>query len=233
MENKSDKTNNDDMSSVFSRPNLILVNLAILVVFLLIVAGVYVWIVKKNKGQVVFPAGINYLSPKTQEQTTPKTTFDFAKMAAAADWATYKGKVFAYSFQHPKDLLPLTFPNDQSDSVTFKVSDVPPELNIMFLVETISSRDKNLVGKPEEFATSYWKFFSGLKGLNNVSKITNEKGLVGYKATYIANSGVVTSENYFFTIEGDNDHMLHIANIFPNEGKGLFNRIINSIEYKK
>ena len=224
----------DEMKSIFSRPNLILVNLVILVVFLLLVAGVYVWVVKKGKGKLIFPAGINYLSPKGDQSTTATTPmYDYAKLAESTDWATYKGKIFPFSFQHPKALAPLTFSNDQSDSVTFKLSDIPPELQLMFNVEKISARDGNLIGKQEEFVKSYWKFFSGLKGLNKIEQVTNEQGLKGYKANYTTQANTITGDSYFYVIEGDNDHLLHVANIFPVEGEVVFNRLLNSLEYSK
>ncbi len=220
-----------------SKSWMILANLGVLVLFLVIVAGVYFYVVKKGKGQVVFPAGINYLSPRNE--TTPAAgaatapLYDFAKLAESVDWVSYDGKTFAYTFQHPKALTPLTFANDTSDSVTFKVSNVPPELNLLLLVETISSRDKNLTGKQEQFVKDYWKFFSGLAGLNSINTVTNEKGMKGYRATYNVKGGGVTSDNYFFVIEGDPDHVIRIANIFGAEGETLFRRIVNSLEYKK
>jgi len=227
--------NGDDTESTFSRPNLVLANVVILVVFLLLVAGVYLWVVKKNKGQLIFPAGINYLSPTNETAPVGNTPlFDFKKLAESADWVTYKGKIYPYSFQHPKAMAPLVFPNDPTDAVAFKVSSLPPEQSLMFLVETISSRDKKLVGKPEQFIREYWKFFSGLKGLNKIESVTNEKGLKGYKASYQTKANIITSDNYFFIIEGDDDHLLHLANTIPvAEGEAVFNRIVNSLDYGK
>jgi len=185
---------------------------------------------------VVFPAGVNYISPDktiTAGIDKPSPLYDYTKLAESIDWATYKGKIYAYNFEYPKVLTPLTFPNDSADSVTFKVSNTPPELNLMFLVETISSRDSSLVGKPEQFVNNYWKFYSGLKSVQTVTSFKNEKGLEGFKANYLAKSGVVTNDNYFFIIPGDSDHLLHIANIFGAEGDALFNRIVNGLSYKK
>lgn len=231
-------TNSDNNEAAnLNKSWMILANLGVLVLFLVIVAGVYFYVVKKGKGQLVFPAGINYLSPQTE--TTPPAAggpaplYDFAKLAESVDWVSYDGKVFAYTFQHPKALTPLTFPNDVTDSVTFKVSNIPPELNLMLLVETISARDKTLTGKQEQFAKDYWKFFSGLSGLNTINTVTNEKGLKGYKATFTVKGGGVTNENYFFEIPGDPDHVIRIANIFGSEGETLFKRIVNSLEFKK
>lgn len=224
----------EDFSEEMGKKNLVAVNIVILVVFLLVIGGVYTFVSKKNKGQQVFPAGVNYLSPKGEEAKKPVLLYDFAKLAESSDWVTYKGKVFAYSFQHPKALAPLTFPNDKSDAVTFKVNELPPEQSLLLTVETISSRDKSLTGKQEEFVKSYWKYFSGLKGLKKIESITNEKGMKGFKANYIVKSNnAVTSDYYFFVVEGNDDILIHIGDIFPAEGKGVLNRMINSLEYIK
>lgn len=224
----------EDFSEEMGKKNLVAVNVVILVVFLLVIGGVYYFVSSKNKGQQVFPAGVNYLSPKGEEAKKPVLLYDFAKLAESSDWVTYKGKLFSYSFQHPKVLTPLSFPNDKSDAVTFKVNELPPEQSLLLTVETISLRDKNLVGKQEEFVKSYWKYFSGLKGLKKIESITNEKGMKGYKANYIVKSNnAVTSDYYFFVVEGNDDILIHIGDIFPAEGKGVLNRMINSLEYLK
>jgi hypothetical protein len=224
----------EDFSEEMGKKNLVAVNVVILVVFLLVIGGVYYFVSSKNKGQQVFPAGINYLSPKGEEAKKPVLLYDFAKLAESSDWVTYKGKLFSYSFQHPKALAPLSFPNDKSDAVTFKVNELPPEQSLLLTVETISLRDKNLVGKQEEFVKNYWKYFSGLKGLSKIEPVTNEKGMKGYKAKYVVKSNnAVTSDYYFFVVEGNDDILIHIGDIFPTEGKGVLNRMINSLEYLK
>jgi len=230
------KNKSEDFSEEISKKSLVTINIIILVVFLSVIGGVYYWVSnKKSKtGQQVFPAGINYFSPKGDNAKKPVLLYDFAKLAESSDWVTYKGKIYPYSFQHPKVLTPLSFPNDKNDAVTFKVNELPPEQSLLLTVETISNRDKSLVGKPEEFAKNYWKFFSGLKGLSKIEPTTNEKGLTGYKANYIVKgSNAVTSDNYFFVIKGNDDNLLHIGDIFPTEGKAVLNRLINSLEYKK
>jgi hypothetical protein len=223
----------DDSGEVMGKSNLVFANFVILVVFVVLVVGVYMWVSKKNKtGQQVFPAGINYLSPKGSVANAP--SYDYAKLAVSTDWVTYKGKLFPYSFQYPKEFKPVIYPGDKTDAVAFKVSALPPEQSLLLTVETISNRDKNLVGKPKEFVSNYWKFFSGLKGLKTITEITNEKGLKGYKANYvIKNSNAITSDYYFFVVESNNDILLHVGDIFPTEGKAVLNRIINSLEYQK
>lgn len=215
--------------------NVLGINAVVLIIFLTVVGGAYFWVSNKKNGKQVFPAGINYLSPKdSSDSKKPAPLYDFAKLAESSDWVSYKGKIFPYIFQHPKALMPLSLPNDRSDAVTFKVNELPPEQSLLLTVETISDRDKTLVGKPEEFVKNYWKFFSGLKGLNKIEKVTNEKKMKGYKANYLVKSNnSVTSDYYFFIVEGSDDILIHLGDIFPAEGKPVFNRIINSLEYKK
>ena len=225
----------DETDETLNKSGLVFGNFVILVVFVLLVGGVYMWVSKKNKtGQQVFPAGINYLSPKGGAAQKPVLLYDFAKLAESSDWVIYEGKLFSYSFQYPKVFTPITYPGDKSDAVTFKVNTLPPEKSLLLRVEAISNRDKSLVGKPKEFVNNYWKFFSGLKSLKTMTEITNEKGLKGYKANYIVKEdNSVTSDFYFFVIEGDSDNLLYIGDIFPTEGKAVFNRLVNSLEYTK
>lgn len=223
-----------DSDESMEKSSLVFGNFVVLIVFVLLVGGVYMYVSNKSKnGQTVFPAGINYLSPNTDNSTATTPIYDYSKLATESNWLTFKGKVYPFSFEYPKELKPLAFPNDSSESITFKISNVPPELNLMFLVETISSRDASLVGKQEDYVKNYWKFFSGLKSLNKIEAVTNDKGLTGFKASYLAKSGAVTNDNYFFVMKGDNDHLLHIANIFGADGTALFTRIVNSLDYSK
>ena len=226
-------SNQNSSEETITKSNLVSANLVIIVVFLLIVGAVYYNVSKKSKGAVTMPAGINYLSP-SETATKPATLYDYAKLTESTDLVTFKGKKFAFSFQYPKGLTPLTFIDDPTNAVTFKVNDMPAQSSLMMLVETISERDKTLVGKQEDFVRGYWRHFSGLKVLVSISPVENDKGLKGFKAVYATKSGAVaTNEKYFFTLEGDDDHMLYVANIFPAEGQALFEKMLNSIDYSK
>lgn len=220
-----------DGDFVTDKNSLVYLSVGILVVFLLLVGGVYWYVSKKSKGEVVFPAGINYTGPGGQTQPTPM--YDFAKMATSSDWVAYKGKTYSFTFQHPKALTAYSFPNDPLDAVTFRTSSVPPEQNLMLVVETISKRDPAVVGKYEEFVRNYWKYFPGLKSVKDVSLYQTEKGLKGYKVNYVNKANIVGTDNYFFMIPGDNDHMIHVNNTFPKEGDAVFMRMLNSLEYAK
>jgi len=215
--------------------NLSALSITILIVFLLIVGGLYWWVSKKGKGQVVFPAGINYTgNEKTPPPEQPqRPTYDYAKLATAANWTEFVSPRDQYVFQYPPEMIPLIFPGDANDTVTFDVSDIPAQFNLMVLVETISNYDSKLTGKQEDFVNNYWKFFGGLKDVEDVEDYTSEKGLKGWKVKYLTQNDVVGSENYFFVIPNQPDKVLHVNNIFPAEGQAVFTRLLNSLEYKK
>src|SRR3989344_1881882 len=128
------KNKSEDFSEEINKKGLVAANVVVLVVFLAVIGGVYYFVSKKNKGQQVFPAGINYLSPKGGAAQKPVLLYDFAKLAESSDWVIYEGKLFSYSFQYPKVFTPITYPGDKSDAVTFKVNTLPPEKSLLLRV---------------------------------------------------------------------------------------------------
>jgi len=220
---------NQGTDTLMKKNSLAKMSLVVLVVFVGLVIYVFNTVKNNKKGQVVFPAGVNYVGPGGQAETQP--LYDYTKLLSSSDWKTYKGKTFAYSFQYPKELLPLVFANDPTDAVTFKMGTIIPEHNLMLVVETIENRDKTLVGKQEEFVRTYWKYFGGLKGLSSIKQFTNEQGLTGYKAVYATKTGSFTTERIFFVIPNDPSHMIYLANIFVPGGEVFFDRVVNSFQY--
>lgn len=220
-----------------SKNSMMYMSIGVLVVFVGLIVFLYTWVSKKNKGNVVFPAGINYTGNEEggeQAMAPKKPVYDYATYLTASDWVTYNSPQKQYSFQHPKEMVPLVFPGDTNDFVTFDVTEVDAKLNIMALVENVSERDPKLVGKPEEFAKSYWKFFGGLKGLSSIEPYENKAGLKGFKAIYLTKSGDTTGDNYFFEIPNKDDKVIHFSNIFPknDDANKVFMRILESVSTK-
>lgn len=205
-------------------------SVGILVIFILLVLFMYFW-VKKGKGSIVFPAGINYTGTESS-QPTPWTRpkYDFAKITASTSYTTFESPHKQYKFDHQAELIPLIFPGDPNDSMTFDVADVPVQFNLTALVESVSYYDPKLVGNLEGFVEKYRTFFSGLKDVNKIVPYTSPKGLKGYKTSFVNQAGETTGENYFFQVPGKSDKVLHLVNIFPSEGKAVFDKILSSIE---
>lgn len=221
--------------SFMQKYSIAIVSGVILVVFLIGLSFLNSFANKKDKSEVVFPAGVNYLGDGNQAEgevaPTQAPNLDFDALVQSQDWVELVGRQYAYSFQYPRGLTPLFFPNDPNDSVTFQVGNIPAELNIMFVVETVSSRDRQYVGNLQGFVSNYWRFFGGLSGVQSVEPFTNDNGLKGYRAVYTTKTGEPTTAHIFLAIPDDADHVLHVANIFPSET--LFDRIVNSVNYKK
>lgn len=218
--------------------SMAVMSVGVLVVFIGLVFFLYKWVSNK-KGNVVFPAGINYTGNENQAEDQPlapkKPVYDYAKYLTESNWTSYNSPLKQYSFQHPVEMNPLVFPGATSDMVTFDVAaDVPARDSIMALVENISERDPKLVGKPEEFVKGYWKFFGGLKGLSSIEPYTNKAGLEGFKALYVNKGGATTGDNYFFIVPNDTNKMIHFSNVFPktDDANLVFMRILESVSLK-
>src|SRR3990167_8055210 len=95
-------------------------SIGVLVLFLVIVGGLYWWVSKKGKGEVVFPAGLNYTGEEpTAGAPAQRTNYDYAKLAGASDWVDFVSPKEQYTFKYPSTMVPLIFPGDVNDTVTF------------------------------------------------------------------------------------------------------------------
>jgi len=235
MEDQNSGQNNKDFSEIFFHKNtLALLSLGFLLVFLVLIGVAYYWVSQKTKASLVFPAGINYLGPqlaKTGANITPVPTIDLTKLGASGKWSAANGRFFRYSFIFPSELSITTFPNDPTDKIAWWTGIVPAERNIFSNVESISGFDPRYTGKPEEFVKNFWKKYGGLSGVKSFERYQNGKGLEGYKVLYNDKAGKIATTNYFFLVPGDPDHILQVSNgILPED---IFNKIINSVEFKK
>lgn len=219
--------------SLFKKYPLALLSGGILAVFIVLV--VFLNARAGKEGGVVFPAGVNYLAPGQDappETGTPDPAFDF-KSWETGEWVDSSGVNYAFTYQRPMDLFPLYFPGDLTEKVAFTRGDVPAELNIMLLVETISDFDSNLVGSPEKYVSQYWKQFSGLKDVDSVKEFENSNGLEGYRVVYVDEVDQPTTTHAFLVLPGDKDHLVHVINVFPSGAEGIFDRIVDSVAHTK
>lgn len=145
-------------------------------------------------------------------------------------WVEFKGSLYPYSFKYPQTLTLAVFTGDPSDSVAIVWGNIPAEYNLLLNIENIPDRDPAYVGKIEEYAYNWYRFFSGLTGVSSVEKFINANGLVGYKAIYINTAGQSPNTDIFFEIPGDPNKAIHIANGILDPL--IFNRILDSLIYK-
>jgi len=181
-------------------------------------------------GKITLPGGKTYVGEKS-ETVNPPTAPQLFTAGPEVPWVKYQGKIYKYSFSYPETLQLGAFPNDPSDSVAIQWGNIPPERNLLLNVETVSRRDPAYVGKTEDFARNWHRFFSGLKGVKSVKKLTNTSGLVGYKAIYINSLDQTPNVDVFFEVPGDPNHIIHIANGVLDPV--IFDRLIDSVSYQQ
>lgn len=220
-------TNQDSSTNPLDKNSLASMSVGVLVLFLVLIAGIYFWVAKKNKGGVVFPAGINYMGPSN---LTPIPTVDLTQLGKSGKWLQTSGKIYKYSFIYPAELQVTAFINDQSDKLAWVTGIGSPQQSIAFTVESVASLDPKYEGDLEGFAGNYWRKFNGLGGAKSVEPFTNSKGLKGFKAVYADKTGKTINTNFFFAIPDQSDKVLQVINgIIP---ENIFMQIVNSIEFK-
>ena len=215
-----------------AKPEIKKIGLGIVVGTIVIGAVIYGGYVysQKTGGRLILPRGANYTGKEGFNANTPPTAPVRFSAAADTPWASYKGKIYAYSFSFPQTLDLAIFPNDKSDSVAINWGNIPAENNILLNMEFISQRDAQYVGKVQEYARNWWKFFPGLKGVVSVDKFTNANGLTGYKAVYTNIAGQSPTVDVFLEIPQNKDLAIHIANGVLDPA--IFNRIVDSIKWE-
>jgi hypothetical protein len=187
---------------------------------------------QKQAGNVVLPGGVTYLGPSPTAAAAKQPPTAPLRFTAAANvsWTTQSGKVYPFSFSYPSTLSLVVFPGDLSDSIAIAWGNIPPQQNILFNMEFIDQRDESFLNQPKiEFVRNWYKFFSGLKGVESVQPFTNTNGMKGYKASYINYANTSPNVDVFFEIPGNSDLMLHMANGILDPT--IFNRIIDTVKW--
>jgi len=230
MENNNSHSTKNSLNDLFNQKNVMAFgSLAVLLIFLLLIGGVYYWVSKKAKGQVVFPAGVNYLGPQGDQNLQPVPTVDMSQVGKSGKWLAITGKIYKYKFVYPAELQVTAFINDPSDKLAWVTGSASPQQNIVVNVESLTGADEKYIGNPEEYAKNYWKKFSGLAGVKSVEPFKNVNGLQGFKAVYFDKSGKINITHYFLPIPNDSIHLLQIINgIVPED---VFAKIMNGIEF--
>lgn len=184
---------------------------------------------QKYGKKLVLPGGQTYTG-ESQDQANPPTAPQLFTAGPEVKWVKFQGKIFPYSFNYPETLMLGVFPNDPSDAVAIQWGNLPPERNLFLNVEDVAAREGAYVGKPEEFVRNWYRFFSGLKGVQSIEKFTNSGGLVGYRALYINSLDQTPNVDVFFEIPNDANHLVHIANGILDPV--IFDRMVDSVSYE-
>ncbi len=190
---------------------------------------------QKQSSNIILPGGVTYLGPSvTGEPTIPPTPTSMPKFTADKDvkWKIQSGKIYPYSFAYPSTLVLVVFPNDINDSIAISFNDRPAQQNVLINMEFIDKRDPKLISEAKlDYVKNYYKFFSGLKGVQNVEVFTNSTGLKGYRAVYINTANQTPNTDVFLEIPGDPTKMIHMAN--GDLEPAIFDKIADSMRWKK
>lgn len=210
---------------------MIIVAVVTIVILSLAVYGSYYYSTNQSSN-IILPGGVTYLGPSTTPVIESTKKIEPKKFTVNADvtWKTWKGRIYPFEFSYPETLPLVVFPNDQTDSVAIAWEDFDPRTNILVNMEFIDKRDPKMAGKPAvDFVQNWYKYFTGLKGLSTVEKITTITNLKGYKAKYINTNNETPNTDIFYEIPGKPNLLLRLANGVLAED--VFNRIVDSVRW--
>jgi len=122
------------------------------------------------------------------------------------------------------------FPKDKTDSVAFSFDNVDPRVNILLNIDKISDRDPRFSGKPIiDYVKNWYRYFSGLKGVDKIDAFQNVNNLKGYRAVFINDINQTPNVDIFFEVPGNNDLVIHLAN--GNLDPSIFDKIVDSVKW--
>lgn len=172
---------------------------------------------KSRPSSIVLPGGITYLG-QTPTSISPSSLIS----PSTPSLASYKGKLFPYSFRYPAGFSLGWFPNDPFDAVTAFITGTDANQNIFFRVEKLS-------GTPIDYARSWWKQYNW-KGVTSVTTFSNSNNLTGYRAKYLDQTGKTPYDHVFFEIPGKKDLIIWISGklFSPKE----FDTLVDSVNWK-
>lgn len=191
---------------------------------------------KKRDGTVVLPAGTTYLgpsnSPAAETPAAPQPTPQKVTFENPTQTVTVKGKRYPYSFQAPKSMELVTFPDDPYDIYAIKWGNILPQSNVLIGVDNLRNDDKKtqyINGSKRTYVSEWWKQFAGLKGVGSLEEFTNSKGMKGYRVKYINSAGQTPNDDVFFEVAGKPEYVIHLASGIID--MDVFNAIVDSVSW--
>ncbi len=182
----------------------------------------------QKSGTIVLPAGGTYLgvTPTVQPAASQPII-----VPSSDGKVTVKGRIYPYTFEAPDTLKLVTFPNDPYDIYALSINNQPPEQNVLIGVDDLNRTEelkKHLKGNKRAYVEAWWKQFSGLTGVSQISAFTNTAGLTGYKAKYKNTAGQTPNDDVFI-VSPDGQYVIHLANgPLP---KATFDAIVDSVTW--
>lgn len=182
-------------------------------------------------GAIVLPGGVTYLgpSPKESQESKVKSQKSTQKKTSVPEdsaWATQTGKKYPYSFLYPSSLSLGVFPDDPFDAVTVFWEDTNPQENLLLRVETVH----DIKQSKKDYALDWWKDYTW-RGVADVVEFTNSRGLKGYRAKYLNDSGTTPYDHVFFEVPRRPELVIWMSGKMLEQD--VFDRIVDSVTWSR
>lgn len=197
---------------------------------------------KPRTGHIILPGGVTYLGPSPSPTGLPTVTsvkvgtpakqlnVDKIPLPADVTWTETKGKIYPYTFSYPSSLSLGVFPDDPYDGVTVFYGNTDSSANLFFRVEDLNRLNKkDYIAKPKmDYVSAWWKDYQW-KGVASVTAFTNSKGLHGYRAKYLDDTGKTPYDQVFFEIPEKNDRIIWLSGKLFDQN--VFDKIVDRVSW--
>lgn len=197
-------------------------------------------IVKNREGEIVLPAGENYLGPESERraeeaaQAPPPAAAESPKLFTATEgevWVTITGNIYPYTFESPQSLTLTTFDDDPYDIYAINWGGLNPSSTVLIGVDNLNNKEENqqyIAQQKRAYVENWWRQFGGLSGVSTIEEFTNSNGMRGYRARFLdTNKNPAPLVDMFFEVPGRQDLVIHLSNGILAED--VFERIIDTI----
>lgn len=200
----------------------------------------------KKNGQTVLPNGFPVATQAPQPATLAnmdcsKTTkadpanpwpyyikCDPFKVSSDAKWKTFTDDRNGFSFDIPDTLKTAPYPNGMG----IEYYELQPNVNLLYSLDLESSRSGEFKNMDlANYPANYWRQFSGLTGVREVTQLTNSKNVKYAKAVYVNIANETPSVEVFFEFPNRKGDFVHFGSGALSQE--VFNTIIESFKFTK
>lgn len=198
----------------------------------------------KKSGETVLPAGFPVATeaPKpitlanmdcsTTTKADPLNPWPYYikcdpfKVDADTKWKSFDDPKNGFSFDLPETLKTAPYPNGMG----IEYHELQPNINLLYSVDLQSSRSGEFKNMDlSNYPANYWRQFSGLTGVREVTQLVNSKNVKYAKAVYVNIANETPAIDVFFEIPSRKGDFVHFGSgALSTE---VFNTIIESFKF--
>lgn len=150
------------------------------------------------------------------------------KVSADAKWITFEDSKNGFSFDVPDTLKTSPY----SNGMGIEYHELQPNINLLYSVDQQSSRSgefKNM--ELANYPANYWRQFSGLTGVREVTQLVNSKNVKYAKAVYVNIANETPAIDVFFEFPSRKGDFVHFGS--GALSTDVFNTVIESFKFTK